>query len=176
MVRHGSQRRRGRVLRGASLASALAAAALAVAGCGRPEIPAEARVLRAVDGDTIIVAGVGAVRYLGIDTPELHHPRRPIERMARRAWRANAGLVEGRRVRLVTDRERRDRYGRLLAYVYIGPTMINAELVRRGLARAYPFEPNTRHAALFASLERQARRRHVGQWGPGEGGPPWGYP
>jgi micrococcal nuclease len=85
-------------------------------------------------------------------------------------------MVVGRTVRLVPDRERRDRYGRLLAYVYVGPTMVNAELVRRGLARAYPFAPNTAHAAEFARLERAARRRGLGLWGPAEGGPPWGRP
>jgi len=133
-------------------------------------------VVRVIDGDTIVVAGVGKVRYLGIDTPELHHPRLPVQRFARRAARANAGLVLGRRVALVTDRERRDAYGRLLAYVYRGRTMVNALLVRRGLARAFPFRPNTRHARLFARLEREAQTRRVGQWGDAEGGPPWGRP
>jgi micrococcal nuclease len=150
--------------------------AVLLAGCGGSPDPSGGRVLRALDGDTIVVAGVGTVRYLGIDTPELHHPRRPVERLARRAARVNAAMVVGRRVRLVTDRERRDRYGRLLAYVYLGPTMVNAVLVRRGLARAYPFAPNTRHAALFARLERNARRARLGLWGAAEGGPPWGRP
>ncbi len=133
-------------------------------------------MVRALDGDTIVVAGVGPVRYLGVDTPELHHPSKPVERFARRAAAANARMVLGRTVRLVPDRERRDRYGRLLAYVYVGPTMINAELVRRGLARAYPFAPNTSHAAQFARLEREARARGRGLWGPAEGGLPWGRP
>jgi len=132
------------------------------------------RVVRALDGDTIVVARVGVVRYLGVDTPEVHHPRRPLERFGIRAWRANAAMVVGKTVRLETDRERRDAYGRLLAYVYLGRTMVNAELVRRGLARAYPFAPNTRHEALFARLEAAARTRGVGRWGPAEGGPPWG--
>ena len=156
----------------------LAAAALVVAagGCGTPPADLSGRVMRALDGDTIVVAGVGVVRYLGVDTPEVHHPRRPLERFGLRAWRVNAALVVGRLVRLETDRERRDQYGRLLAYVYLGRTMVNAELVRRGLARAYPFAPNTRHEALFARLEAAARQRRVGRWGAAEGGPPWGRP
>jgi micrococcal nuclease len=158
-------------------AIAMAACCPLLAGaCGSGPEVVGGRVERALDGDTVVVRGVGTVRYLGIDAPELHHPRRAVERFARQAWAANRRLVVGRSVRLVTDRESRDRYGRLLAYVYLGTRMVNAELVRLGLAEAYPFQPNTRHAGLFARLERQARRRGAGQWGAGEGGPPWGVP
>jgi micrococcal nuclease len=162
---------------GRGLAISLAVCCPLLAGaCGGPPQVVDGRVERALDGDTVVVRGVGTVRYLGIDAPELHHPRRPVERFARQAWAANRRLVVGRRVRLVTDRETRDRYGRLLAYVYLDGRMVNAEMVRRGLAEAYPFRPNTRHAGLFARLERQARRRGAGQWGAREGGPAWGVP
>lgn len=134
------------------------------------------RVVRIMDGDTIVVAGVGTVRYLGIDTPELHHPKKPVERFAARAALANRALVEGRDVRLETDVEPRDAYGRLLAYVYVGPVMVNAELMRRGMAESFAFAPNTRHRRLFDRLERAARAAHRGQWGPLEGGPPYGTP
>ena len=142
---------------------------------GRPDRAiAAGRVIKVLDGDTIVVAGIGTVRYLGIDTPELHHPRKPVQRFAARARRANRQLVEGVRVRLVTDAETRDAYGRLLAYVYRGGVMVNKELVRQGLARAFPFAPNLRHAAVFEVLERRARERHLGLWGTREGGPPTG--
>jgi len=145
--------------------------------CGKLDVPSRGgRVVAVVDGDTIVVAGVGAVRYIGIDTPELHHPRKPLQRMARAALRANRALVGGRRVRLVVGREAHDAYGRTLAYVYVGDTMINADLVRRGLARTLPIAPNTLHAEAFAGLERRARLLGVGLWGSGEGGPPWGIP
>jgi endonuclease YncB( thermonuclease family) len=159
-----------------SCVAALGTGALAMGagGCGARPPVLSGRVVRALDGDTIVVAGAGVVRYLGVDTPEVHDPRKPVERFGVRAWRVNASLVVGRRVRLETDRERRDGYGRLLAYVYVGRTMVNAQLVRLGLARAYPFWPNTRHAALFARLEAAARARGVGRWGGEEGGPPWG--
>lgn len=134
------------------------------------------RVVRIMDGDTIVVAGVGTVRYLGIDTPELHHPKKPVERFAARAAAANRALVEGREVRLETDAEPRDAYGRLLAYVYVGPVMVNAELMRQGMAESFAFAPNTRHRQLFDSLEHAARAAHRGQWGPLEGGPPYGPP
>ena len=134
------------------------------------------RVLHVLDGDTIVVEGVGTVRYLGIDTPELHHPRKPVERFAARAAAANRALVQGREVRLVTDREDHDAYGRLLAYVYVGDVMVNAELMRGGYAESFAFSPNTLHKDLFDRLEQEARDAHRGQWGPLEGGPPYGTP
>lgn len=151
-------------------------ATLGAVGCGfPPDQPIRTgRVTAVLDGDTITVAGVGAVRYLGIDTPELHHPRKPVERFAARAAAMNRRLVAGRTVRLETDVEERDAYGRLLAYVYVGDDMVNARLVAEGMAEAYPFAPNTLHKAHFARLERQAMRARRGQWGPAEGGPPWG--
>ena len=151
-------------------------ATLALVGCARDVTTAiqTGRVVAVLDGDTVVVEGVGTVRYVGIDTPELHHPRRPVERFAARATTINRRLVLGRAVRLETDVEPRDAYGRLLAYVYVGEVMVNAEMVRRGAAEQYPFPPNTRHRAMFARLEARAMREGRGQWGPAEGGPPWG--
>ena len=148
-----------------------------MAACGKLGTPgASGDVVAVVDGDTIVVRGIGTVRYIGIDTPELHHPRKPVERMARDALRANSALVTGRRVRIVRDREARDAYGRVLGYVYVGGTIVNAALVARGLARTLTIPPNTPHARLFSRLEGIARRRRVGLWGSGEGGVPWGHP
>jgi endonuclease YncB( thermonuclease family) len=80
-------------------------ATLAMVGCGLPPDTSvrSGRVTAVLDGDTIAVAGVGTVRYLGIDTPELHHPRKPVERFAVRAAAMNRQLVAGRTVRLETD-------------------------------------------------------------------------
>ncbi len=138
--------------------------------------PRSGQVVSVLDGDTIVVRGVGTVRYLGIDAPELHHPRKPVERFAARAAAMNRRLVAGRTVRLETDLEERDAYGRLLAYVYVGRVMVNARLVADGAAEQFPFEPNTRHRSEFARLEHEAMRQWRGQWGPAEGGPPWGTP
>lgn len=134
------------------------------------------RVHWVVDGDTIIVDGVGTVRYLGIDTPELHHPRKPLQRYAREARRANLRLVGGRTVSLVTDRERRDKYGRLLAYVYVDGDMANAALVCEGMARTLPFWPNFRFANMFERMRADAERRRIGLWSSAQGGLPWGDP
>ena len=87
------------------------------------------------------------VRYIGVDTPETVKPDTPVQCFGPQASRFNHALVEHRRVRLVFGVERRDVYGRLLAYVYLGGRFVNAELVRRGLARTLTIPPNDRFAA-----------------------------
>jgi micrococcal nuclease len=77
----------------------------------------------------------------------------------------NHKLVDGRRVRLVFDAERRDVYGRLLAYVYTADGFVNAELVRGGYARTLTIPPNTAHAGLFHRLARNAGSAGRGLWG-----------
>jgi micrococcal nuclease len=127
-----------------------------------------AEVVRVIDGDTIVVSIDGRdddVRYIGIDTPETVKPGTPVQCFGPAAHRFNERLVDGRRVRLVFDRERRDVYGRLLAYVYIGHKFVNAELVRRGFARTLAIAPNTRYRALFGHLELHAARLGRGLWG-----------
>jgi len=124
--------------------------------------PAEFDALctRVIDGDTIVIEGDEHVRYIGMDTPEM----RPIEAFGEAATEANRELVEGKSVRLVLDVERRDRYGRLLAYVYAGDTFVNAELVRRGLAQIATYPPNVRHERQFLRLQREAREAGRGLW------------
>jgi micrococcal nuclease len=128
-----------------------------------------AQVLRVVDGDTIRVRLDGhteRVRYIGVDTPESVKPGTPVQCFAKRASAANAALVAGRSVLLVGDVERRDRYGRLLAYVYREPdgAFVNARLVRDGYARPLTIAPNVAHARELADLAREARRDHRGLW------------
>jgi micrococcal nuclease len=136
-------------------------------------------VRRVIDGDTIELASGIHVRYIGIDTPEL---RRRVgtrwitvnEPYAREAYEFNRSLVEGRPVRLETDDESTDRYGRLLAYVYVADPstgawiLANAELVRAGLARVMPVAPNRRYEDRFKGLETEARKRGAGLWRNGE--------
>lgn len=127
----------------------------------------EATVTRIVDGDTIHVdvgGRVETVRYIGVNTPEVHHPRKGLEPGGRAAAAVNHDLVAGRRVRLELDAQARDRHGRLLAYVWVADTMVNAELVRRGFAQVMTVPPNVRHQALFLKLEREAREAGRGLW------------
>ena len=129
----------------------------------------EGTVVRVVDGDTIHVQladRVEKVRYIGVDSPEIHHPVKGEEPGGREAATVNRGLVEGRRVRLELDVRTRDRWGRLLAYVWVGDTMINAELIRLGYAHVMTVPPNVRYQELFVKLQREAREAGRGLWRP----------
>jgi micrococcal nuclease len=142
-------------------------ACLAVALTALPGWTAEPRVGRVLDGDSIVLTDGNQVRYLGINAPEAGEP------FSEAARALNRRLVEGRRLRLVQDREDRDRYGRILAYVYRdgqgGERFVNAELLRAGLAHLLIFGP-LREIRTLASAQEAARRARRGMWGPG--GPP----
>ena len=135
-----------------------------------PAAPGEAiegTVVRVVDGDTIHVKlweRVEKVRYIGVNTPEVHHPTKGEEPGGREAAEVNRRLVEGQAVRLELDVQERDRYGRLLAYVWIGDLMINAELVRLGYAQVMTIPPNVRYQEVFLKLQREAREAGRGLW------------
>jgi micrococcal nuclease len=134
----------------------------------REAASATAPVTRVVDGDTIEVELGGRqedVRYIGVDTPETVKPDTPVQCFGPEASARNHELVEGRTVRLVFDAERRDVYGRLLAYVYVGDDFINGELVSGGYARTLEIEPNTSRAPLLARLAEAAGAAGRGLWG-----------
>jgi len=133
-----------------------------------PPQSAVAYVTRVVDGDTVEVrlgGGEEDVRYSGVDTPETVKPETPVQCFGPQASKFNHRLVEGRRVRLVFGAERRDVYGRLLAYVYLDGRFVNAELLRRGLARTLTIPPNDRFAGRFKRLEIAAARAGRGLCG-----------
>jgi micrococcal nuclease len=154
----------------ALLAVVAARTALRPGGSGSAGGAFAASVVRVVDGDTIVARLAGGrverVRLIGMDTPESVKPGVPVQCYALRASAATKHLLTGRRVRLVEDREPRDRYGRLLAYVYRQPDglFVNTELVRRGFARPDPFPPNTRFERRIAGLARAARSAGRGLW------------
>jgi len=129
---------------------------LLLCGCSSP--PDTAVVTRVVDGDTIIIEGNYRVRYIGIDTPEMG------EVFGLEAWQANRELVEGKVVYLERDVSETDKYGRLLRYVYVDDTMVNAELVRAGLAEAKAYPPDTKHQDYLEKLEQEARQAGRGMW------------
>jgi micrococcal nuclease len=127
----------------------------------------EGQVVRIVDGDTIHVKigdRVEKVRYIGVNTPEVHHPTKGEEPGGREAATMNGELVKGRTVRIELDVQSRDRYGRLLAYVWVGDMMVNAELVRRGYAQVMTVPPNVRYQSMFLRLQREARAAGRGLW------------
>jgi micrococcal nuclease len=132
----------------------------------------EAPVVRVVDGDTIIVLLDGReerVRYIGIDAPESVAPDQPVECFGPEAASENARLVAGQAVFLEADVEDRDRFDRLLRYVYIRQTegdltMVNLQLVEGGYALAGSFPPNERHRNELRAAERRARANGAGLW------------
>ena len=115
-------------------------------------------VKEVTDGDTIVLRNGETVRYIGIDTPERDDP------FFREATQANKEMLERGRIELECDRDRRDRYGRLLAYVWVDTLMLNAELIRMGLASVYLFAPNLKYRDRFIALQREARQRGEGIW------------
>jgi micrococcal nuclease len=114
-----------------------------------------AQVLWVVDGTTIQVdldGGHERVGYVGI------------EALGQPTTEANRHLVQGQRVWLELDVPLRDGDGRLLAYVYVGDLMVNAELVRLGYAQVVTFPPNAKYQELFLTLQREAREARRGLW------------
>ncbi len=131
---------------------------------------ANATVIRVVDGDTAVVNLGGieeTVRFIGVDTPETKHPNKGIECYGPEAWGFTKSLLSsGTPIRLELDAEPRDRYGRLLAYIYLSDgQMLNEILVNRGYARTMTIRPNIRFAARFQALEQEARDGGLGMWG-----------
>lgn len=140
----------------------LTALVLWLSACGEPE--AERRrgvVARVIDGDTVELQDGTVVRYLIADTPELNRG----DCFAVEARDYNVMLVLGQEVELELDEEPKDRFGRTLAYVYVGEVMMSRALVEQGYARTLVIKPNVRYAAELQALEADAKARGAGMWG-----------
>ena len=131
----------------------------------RPSEPGTYRIQRVVDGDTLALVDVeGRVRLIGVDTPETVKPRCPVERWGPEAAAFTREFVARGEVRLERDGTSRDKYGRLLAYVWVGDQMLNEELIRAGLARAelqYNYSAAMKARFLRAQAEAHAARRGI---------------
>ncbi len=132
-----------------------------------------ARVTRVVDGDTIQVQLAGVkevVRLIGVDCPELHHPQRPVEAFAREAASFTRDAALGHKVKLEGGQgtRDRDRYGRLLRYVFLEDgTLLNEHIVSSGFGHVltrYPFD----RMEAFRKAERTAREKERGLWAPND--------
>lgn len=125
-------------------------------------------VVAVIDGDTVDVDWAGRrerVRLLGVDTPETVDPDRPVGCYGPEAAAFTHQRLQGRTVRLQFDRERRDRFGRLLAYVDVGGRRFNDDLLAGGYARLLVIPPNGRHARVMLDRELEARSAGRGLWG-----------
>ncbi len=122
-----------------------------------------ARVTRVIDGDSIVLDDGSKVRYIGIDTPEKGEP------FSSEATRNNEELVEGKTVRLVTGKDPKDQYGRILAYVYVeahgDEVLVNKAQIRDGFATYYEVSPNISRREELLHAQVEARDDHRGMWG-----------
>ena len=133
-----------------------------------PENTIPATVDRVVDGDTLKVTleeREETIRLLLVDTPETKHPSKPVQPFGPEASDFAKDQLEGKKVGIEIDVSERDKYGRLLAYVWIGDQMFNEMLLEEGLARvAYIYQPNVKYVDQFQKIQRQAQEKGKGIW------------
>jgi micrococcal nuclease len=115
-------------------------------------------VVRIIDGDTIVIEGGYHVRYIGVDSPETD------EFYYSEAKQMNADLIAGKKVRMESDITDKDKYGRLLRYVFVDDIFINAEMVRQGCAWATSYPPDVKYQVYFKAMEKEARQLKRGFW------------
>lgn len=128
----------------------------------------DAEVVSVTDGDTIKVRindQVEAVRFLLVDTPETNHPRLGEQPFGQEAKAFTKKMLEGKTVQLEKDVSDRDKYGRLLYYLYIDGKSVQEELLRNGLARvAYVYVPNTKYVDQYYAIQKEAQEKGIGIW------------
>lgn len=122
------------------------------------------RVKKVIDGDTLLLTNNEYVRLIGVDTPKTKHPQKPVEYFGREAYLFTKRMGEGKEVRLEFDWQKRDKYGRLLAYVYLmDGTFLNAEIVKQGYGFTYTKYP-FKNLEEIRKYERVARENRIGLW------------
>ncbi|MGG3797804.1 thermonuclease family protein [Metabacillus fastidiosus] len=128
----------------------------------------DAEVTRVVDGDTMKILVDGkeeTVRLLLVDTPETVHPNKEVQPFGPEASKFAKDMLNGKKVQIELDVSERDKYGRLLAYLYIDGKMFNELLLEKGLARvAYIYAPNTKYVDRFYEIQKKAQRKEEGIW------------
>jgi micrococcal nuclease len=129
-------------------------------------------VVRVIDGDTVEIERDGThtkVRLIGIDTPEVVDPRKPVQCFGREASHQAHILLDGARVFIETDPSQNtyDKYGRLLAYVFLPDgTFINEYMIAEGYAHEYTYDLPYKYQTEFKAAEKSARESHKGLWAP----------
>jgi micrococcal nuclease len=162
------------VARGLPAFPVIVAALLGSAGWGwftggRTAAPIPATVIRVVDGDTVVArfdnGTTETIRLLGVDTPEVVDPRKPVQCFGHAASDFTKSQLTGKRVSLELDAEPRDKYGRLLTYVILRGHRYNDDLLERGYARFLVIPPNGSHARAMLREEVAAKAARRGLWG-----------
>lgn len=129
------------------------------------------QVTQVIDGDTIILSTGEHVRLIGLDTPELHHHSKPVMYFAQESREFTRRLVEGQEVRLEYDWQKKDKYNRTLAYVYLlDGRLLNAEIINQGYGFAYVRFP-FKYIDEFREYQREAMEEGRGLWGETLGNP-----
>lgn len=128
-------------------------------------------VSKVVDGDTIWVERDGRrvkVRLIGIDTPEIHDPRKPVQCFGQEATAAAESMLAGKQVLLEADPSQAsiDRYGRDLAYVWVDGILANLVMIQGGYAHEYTYNVPYRYQTLFRAAQQHAERGGLGLWSP----------
>jgi micrococcal nuclease len=161
-----------RWIKRALLASALFVCGLVLpaaqpVACPIGHVDVHATVRYVFDGDTVMLTNGERVRFIGMDAPEVSHQGRPAQPYADAATRALKQLLSRSNDRLLIEygTQRRDHYGRLLAYLYLPDhTDLTETLLRDGFATALTIPPNTRHYRCYQAAETAARRQRRGIW------------
>lgn len=133
-------------------------------------LPRNSLVIKVIDGDTIELEGERLLRYIGINTPELRVKaengswKETGNPFAQMAYELNRNLVEGKIVTIKYDKEKKDRFGRLLGYVFIGDTFVNEKILEEGLAELYFHAPNLKYANKLSQAFSKALNNRKGIW------------
>ncbi|GEM63177.1 thermonuclease [Sphingobacterium faecium NBRC 15299] len=136
---------------------------------GYKEDPLYFKVKRVIDGDTFVIVDQHRkdvkVRLIGIDAPETRKTsKKPVGYYGQESKAYLKKLIDQKNVQLIFDVGKKDRYGRLLAYVYVNRRFVNADLLRKGYAVTYTVPPNVKYAEYFVKLEQKARINETGLW------------
>ncbi len=129
-------------------------------------------IKQVIDGDTIEITRYGKpeqVRLIGLDTPETVDPRKPVQCFGKEASDNSKKLLSGQKVRIEFDQKvgERDRYGRLLAYIWLNSELVNLELIRGGYAHEYTYRSQSyKYQDQFKEAEGLAKQAQVGFWSP----------
>ena len=122
------------------------------------------KAIKVIDGDTIVIEGGQHVRYIGIDAPEIRRDKQPAECFGPEAAAKNRELVENKVVVLEKDVSDKDKYGRLLRYVWLDDFFVNEQLVKEGFAKILTIPPDLKYKSLFNTAQTFAAQNKYGVW------------